>query len=219
MQPKASESVSAFHQSFKVRIYNDNLSKQTCAQLATFSWSMVTIKISTLKRVRLRGLIDSLRKAAAEYLSRLKVGASLQELQLMTCDCLSCGLSHPHSTERGNRKKELQLPVPGRADERVETRGGKERESSFVSVSRDVCGRDFLTDRRSLRLEALLCGCGQTGRRRLSSAGTMRHLSSSVTLCLIGCLITGNAVCSFAVLRLNAAVCLLVLTAHEGALR
>jgi len=109
----------------------------------------------------------------------------------MTCDCLSCGLSHPHNAQRGNRKRNFNSLCLNRADERGGDAGGKERESSFVSESRDVCGREFLTDTRSLRLNLLLCGCGRTG--RLCLAGTMSHLSS-VTLCLIGCLLTGNAV-------------------------
>jgi len=114
----------------------------------------------------------------AEYLSRLKAGASLQEPQLMTCDCLSS--AHREETGKGT-------PTPcawaERGVETLEEKKGRVH-LSLSPGSRDVCGRPFLTDTRSPGLDALLCGCAR--------AGTMSHLTS-VTLCLIGCLLAGNA--------------------------
>ncbi len=85
----------------------------------------------------------------------------------MTCDCLSRGRSHPQHRER-KQEKGTSPPCFWTADERVETPGGKERESSFVSESRDVCGRVFLT-------EDLLCGCGRSGDHE---APVLRHAVS-----------------------------------------
>lgn len=82
----------------------------------------------------------------AEYLSCLKVGASLQEPQLMTHDCLSCGLSHPQHTER-KQEKELQLPVP---EQREGWRRWRKRKGAFIWVRIEGCVRTGVSDRHSV---------------------------------------------------------------------
>jgi len=96
----------------------------------------------------------------AEYLSRLKAGASLQEPQLMTCDCLSCGLSHPQHTER-KQEKELQLPVPEQSEG---WRRWRKRKGEFIWVGIEGCVRTAVSDRHSVsgtgRSSLWMCSSG-----------------------------------------------------------